>query len=319
MKLDYQDKTKEDWFLVSWTLSNKCNYKCSYCPDILHNGTTGQPKWETVKNFVENFKVPSKEICYRLSGGEPTYWKHFIDLAKLVKEQGHTFSFVTNGSQSVDYFKKIDPYTDGMLMSYHPEYSSSSHFVEIANATKCEIIVNLMLPPGKEAFDEQYKIAQYLFDRTDRMSIYPKVILDKTDGEHITNTVSPYSSEQKEIIGAWPFARQVNDENLHRGDLKLDEQPVTAKDLIISGMNNFAGWKCWAGIDGVNVDMWGNLYRADCQFGGPIGNMERYRLPTEPITCGKTVCGCLSDIYIRKDRGDGRSRTERSIPTVLAS
>jgi MoaA/NifB/PqqE/SkfB family radical SAM enzyme len=60
MKLDYQDKTKEDWFLVSWTLSNKCNYKCSYCPDILHNGTTGQPKWETVKNFVENFKVPSK-------------------------------------------------------------------------------------------------------------------------------------------------------------------------------------------------------------------------------------------------------------------
>ena len=186
-------------------------------------------------------------------------------------------------------------------MSYHPEYSSSSHFVEIANATKCEIIVNLMLPPGKEAFDEQYKIAQYLFDRTDRMSIYPKVILDKTDGEHITNTVSPYSSEQKEIIGAWPFARQVNDENLHRGDLKLDEQPVTANDLIISGMNNFAGWKCWAGIDGVNVDMWGNLYRA------------------EPITCGKTVCGCLSDIYIRKDRGDGRSRTERSIPTVLAS
>ena len=72
-------------------------------------------------------------------------------------------------------------------------------------------------------------------------------------------------------------------------------------------------------VFGVNVDMWGNLYRADCQFGGPIGNMERYRLPTEPITCGKTVCGCLSDIYIRKDRGDGRSRTERSIPTVLAS
>ena len=119
-----------------------------------------------------------------------------------------------------------------------------------------------------------------------------------------------YSSEQKEIIGAWPFAREVNDEKLHRGDLKLDNNLITANDLIMSGMNNFAGWKCWAGVDGINIDMWGNMYRADCQFGGPIGNMERYKLPTEPITCGKTVCGCLSDIYIRKDRGDRQSRIE---------
>jgi hypothetical protein len=28
--------------------------------------------------------MPGKEICYRISGGEPTYWKHFIDLAKAV-------------------------------------------------------------------------------------------------------------------------------------------------------------------------------------------------------------------------------------------
>ena len=48
MKLGYKDITKNDWFLVSWTLSNKCNYRCEYCPDILHNGSTGQPRWETV-------------------------------------------------------------------------------------------------------------------------------------------------------------------------------------------------------------------------------------------------------------------------------
>ena len=189
-----------------------------------------------------------------------------------------------------------------MMISYHPEYSDAKHFVNIANETNCEIIVNLMLPEGEEAFKEQYEIAKFLFENTDRMTIWPKVILDKTSGDYITNTVAPYTKEQKEIIGLWPFARPVNDKHLHRGDLLLDSEYVTANDLIVSDMNKFSGWKCWAGLDGINVDMWGNMYRADCQFGGPIGNLERYSLPTEPIMCGKSVCGCLSDIYIRKEQ-----------------
>ena len=102
----------------------------------MHNGSTGQPKWETVKNFVENLKV-DKTMCYRISGGEPTYWKHFLDLAKLVKQQGHYFSFVTNGSQSVDYFKEISNYTDGILITYQPAYAVIDLFIDIANNSKC--------------------------------------------------------------------------------------------------------------------------------------------------------------------------------------
>ena len=133
MKLTYKDPAKNNWFLVSWTLSNKCNYRCEYCPDILHNGSTGQPQWSTVKRFVQNFNLKDKKICYRLSGGEPTYWKHFIDLAELVKEEGHKFTFVSNGSQSPEYFKKIAPYTDGMMLSYHKAYANPEHFIKIIN------------------------------------------------------------------------------------------------------------------------------------------------------------------------------------------
>ena len=62
-KLEYENIDKKDWFLVSWTLSNKCNYRCSYCPDILHDGSTGHADWEQVKSFIENFEVPGKQIC----------------------------------------------------------------------------------------------------------------------------------------------------------------------------------------------------------------------------------------------------------------
>ena len=110
-----------------------------------------------------------------------------------------------------------------------------------------------------------------------------------------------YDAKQKELIKDWPYSRDLNFKNLHRGELLFNGMPTTANDLILREGNYFLNWKCWAGLDGVNIDMWGNLYRADCQYGGALGNLERYKLPTEPIVCGKSVCSCLSDIYIRKE------------------
>ena len=87
MKLTYQDSNKAQWFLVTWNLGNKCNYRCSYCPSMFNDGSTGWPDWTDVKNFVIklNQELPYKDICFRISGGEPTYWKHFLEFAELVK------------------------------------------------------------------------------------------------------------------------------------------------------------------------------------------------------------------------------------------
>ena len=299
MKLTYKDPAKNNWFLVSWTLSNKCNYRCEYCPDILHNGSTGQPQWSTVKRFVQNFNLKDKKICYRLSGGEPTYWKHFIDLAELVKEEGHKFTFVSNGSQSPEYFKKIAPYTDGMMLSYHKAYANPEHIIKIINESKIETVINMMLLPSD--FEEIFALAEKIYSSTARASIVPKVIVDKTSSENITNEVMTYTEAQKQLIKDWPFSRKVNDEELHRGAMMLNDEVVNANDLILQDKNKFSGWNCWAGLHGVNIDMWGNMYRADCQFGGAIGNLERYKLPKEKILCGKERCSCLSDIFIRKE------------------
>jgi organic radical activating enzyme len=298
MKITYADPKKEDWFLVSWTLSNKCNYRCSYCPDFLHNGSSGQPDWETVSNFIKNFKIPGKKICYRITGGEPTFWKHFVDMAKLVKDEGHAFSFITNGSRTVEYYKTISQYTDGMIISYHPEYADIQHFIDVANKVYCETAINLMMVPDQ--FDEQVAIAKRMYNDTTRLAIWPKVIVDKTSLDYVTNEVSNYTEEQQKIISEWPYFRKLNDEHLHRGDILYNEQPITANDLIVKELNNHKGWKCWAGLHMIKIDMYGKIFRSECEQGGPIGDLKDYNLPTETITCGKTVCACLSDIYLMK-------------------
>ena len=300
MKISYANPDKENWFLVSWALSNKCNYRCTYCPDFLHNGSSGQPKWEVVEKFIRSLKIKDKEICYRITGGEPTFWKRFIDMAKLVKEEGHTFSFITNGSQSVDYYKKIDPYTDGMIISYHHAYADVQKFIDIANNTKMEIAVNLMMPNDIEGFKEAQKVAATLYDNTDRLAIWPKVILDKTSGDYITNEVSVYTEEQKEIISKWPYFRKLDDSHLHRGEIFYNERKIDANELIVEGLNKHKGWKCWAGLDMIYIE-WGKIFRAECLQGGLIGTLEDFTLPQKTVICNKELCGCLSDIYLRKE------------------
>jgi organic radical activating enzyme len=298
--ISYENPDKENWFLVSWTLSNKCNYRCSYCPDHLHNGSTGQPEWTTVERFIKNFSKPGKELCYRLSGGEPTHWKHFIDMAKLVKECGHTFSFMTNGSQGVDYYKEIDNYIDGMIISYHPEYADTKHIIEVANSMSCPVALNLMMV--KEQFDSLIAIAKDIFDNTDRLAIWPKVVLDKSNPDHITNKPSEYTSSQLDVLQNWPYFRKIDDSTLHRGNILLDGEKTDANKLILNDLNRHMNWQCYGGIDMINIDMWGNMYRSDCQQGGPLGNIERYMTPTIPIICKTDTCNCLSDIYLRKNK-----------------
>jgi len=298
--ISYENPDKENWFLVSWTLSNKCNYRCSYCPEHLHSGSTGQPEWSTVERFIKTFSVPNKELCYRLSGGEPTHWKHFIDMAKLVKECGHTFSFMTNGSQSVDYYKDIDNYIDGMIISYHPEYADTAHIIEVANSMSCPVALNLMMVPDQ--FNKLSDIAETMFRNTDHLAIWPKVILDKSNPDHITNEPADYTESQLELLKNWPYFRKLDDIKLHRGNILLDGEKTDANKLILNALNNHKNWKCYGGLDMVNIDMWGNMYRSDCQQGGPLGNIERYGLPTIPIVCNTSSCNCLSDIYLRKER-----------------
>ena len=200
----------------------------------------------------------------------------------------------------VKYYKEISNYTDGFIISYHPQYADVEHFINIANEVDCPVAVNLMLVPDK--FDDMCTVARQLYHGSVNLTVEPKVVVDKTSTDFVTNEVSTYTQEQKDIIANWKYQRPLNFHNLHRGNMVMDNIEYEGHEIILQGKNKFNGWKCWAGIDGINIDMWGNLYRADCQYGGALGNLERYKLPSTEIVCGKTVCSCLSDIYIRKEQ-----------------
>jgi MoaA/NifB/PqqE/SkfB family radical SAM enzyme len=297
MKLEYADPNKHNWFMVSWILNSKCNYRCSYCPSFLHDGKSPGPDILTAKKFVTNLnqQIPDKTICYRFSGGEPTYWKYFLDLAEHIKSTGNVFSFLSNGSRDIAYFNAIAPLTDGLILSYHKEYADPEHFIKIGQAMNCPVVVNMMVSP--ENFDNSIAVSKQLYDGG--LAVWPKIITDKT-GPIITNKAPTFTPEQEQLLKNWPYFRNVDDSKIHRGGMLLDGVPTTANDLIIKGLNKHSGWSCYGGIDQINVDLQGDVYRSDCQVGGVIGTVENFTLPSQPQICNKELCACLSDIYLRK-------------------
>ena len=54
----------EELVYITWNFTTTCNFKCSYCPDDLHNGKYGFPKYDKALNF---FRILSKQLpkkCY---------------------------------------------------------------------------------------------------------------------------------------------------------------------------------------------------------------------------------------------------------------
>jgi len=80
-------------------------------------------------------------------------------------------------------------------------------------------------------------------------------------------------------------------------------QISSAHRFISTKTNDWSGWKCYAGVEQLIVDMDGSIYRGWCKEGGAIGKIDDavINLPSDPIICSKTMCHCNFDIMSTKE------------------
>jgi len=79
---------------------------------------------------------------------------------------------------------------------------------------------------------------------------------------------------------------------------------VSAHRFISEKANNWSGWKCYAGIEQLIVDMDGSIYRGWCKVGNSIGHINdaNLELPMLPVICNKNMCHCNFDIMCSKEK-----------------
>lgn len=312
ISLEHSSSIHKDYFIISWNLGNKCNYSCSYCPPLLHQGNIKFPPLVTIISTLKEIskEVPSHKKKYiEFTGGEVTLFPDFQKLVQSVKALGFEVGIISNGSVSNRFWENVSDQIDHVCFSFHSEFANKKKFIELSKlaSKKTNTHLNVMAPPNK--VDEMYDLASMLIQIEEVCSVELQPIIDHDDINQ-TRYIAKYTQSELELLQSFKSKHEkyFKDSFSYRGLMKAksttDEKLLSAAEIISQSINDFRGFKCAAGIESIVIDYRGYIYRGKCKEGGEIGHiMQRpFNLPKEEILCKKECCHCNFDITTTKYR-----------------
>ncbi len=319
--IHYVDPKRYDAVYIDWTLGNFCNFKCSYCPDYLHNGSNPMSDIETAKTFVKKLfnhyklNVSKKYFVFNFFGGEPTLWKSLGEFVQWIHEYSQELGvssiieILTNGSRTIRWWGEYVKYFDIVKITHHTEFADPQHTLEVAD---------LIVSNGKIANVQLTMIPALWNSCIEHLNIISKSkhqfqIDVKPLRIDFGSKLYDYSFEQLEIFKQ-PYRKSSNMphvENVGMGSKFLlsdnTEVAIRYQDLITKKENSWLGWKCWAGVDIISIKQDGSI-----QIGGACAVVQKglsnklitdadIVFPTDPVICNQEWCSCGPDMETRKE------------------
>ena len=302
--------TSQRFTIVEWTLGNKCTYACSYCPEILHDGSAGWHDHEKLTAFLDacrdHYGEMGREVMVQYTGGEPTVYPKFKELVRYANEKGIRQSIISNGSRTPRFWGEIAGFFEKVHLSFHPEYAleETDNFIRVSQeiCRQTDLHVNVLMKPG--LFPEIISFCSNLKVACPHATILLKP-LQKDFGEELYD----YSKSEQTILERMHGFQTTapRRKNYPTGQLKAThrdgrEDLVIPATFIMEGTNKWEGWHCNIGVETLSVDMWGNIHGGLCRVGGSHGNIYEggYTLPSESAVCTREWCTCHLDIMVTK-------------------
>ena len=319
-KIVYLDKKRKDALWIDWTLGNHCNFSCSYCPDILHDGSEPWPSLQECKKFVHDMilhykKLNKKYFIFNLLGGEPTVWKNLEKFCILVKEIAAEnnvtaiIEILTNGGRTMRWWHDNYHLLDVFKITHHSEFADPHHTKELAEYIyKKNLPVWIQVPMLPNIWDTCVEHLKIISNSDCHYSVFVKTLLIDFDIEPY-----PYTSDQKDFMSQ--FVRKKKG-SVVRDDISISSQTmlndifiekVKPSQILIDRKHSWSGWKCWAGIDLISINRRGyTKLGGGCLVKYPNFTQkhisDNFEFPTSPVTCTQKWCSCAIDIHIKKEK-----------------
>ena len=305
-----------DWFRIQWNLSNVCNYSCSYCPAHLHDGSIPRLPRDVVLSFCE-FLVNeiqikrNKKIGILFTGGEVTQVPYFPEILKYLSDNNCHITVHTNGSRTLNYWKRVAPYINQMSISVHHESCDYTHLENLNTLVQEYDIANdylFCIPP--ENFDAMWEKAYYFVNNV-TPCVYIKPLrkdfgpewYDYTDEQWdlIKNTDFEYAGSMPPPRGTWSTSMK-HDVLWSTGETTVK----TSSEIQNANLHHWKGWYCNIGKEQLIIDFDGNVYGGQCKVGGTLFNVyDNFKvIPDQPTICTQNTCDCRADMLIKKYRGN---------------
>ena len=322
---------------IQWNMGNSCNYECSYCPTILHDGSKPWLNTElyidTIEKISTHYNALQQRTDYELIGGEVTVIPGFEDIIRKISEFNSTSTVYTNASRTVKWWSKAKHYMDNVILTFHPESQDKEHFEQVIDEIKDHVYLSINVAGISGHVDELGDWVETLRDRFKdcdknryyNISICVKTMYTKFLGRHSKQeTYYQYTDSELEVLrrpGIKPkpmpqkTVESTQDSPQESVEHVLDTSNMTEfiyddgktiyvqnHQIINEGLNIFKGMKCHIGYESLNIDASGDIYSSWCgaKTFGNITQLDNWQLPKGYTICPFDFCNNISDIAISK-------------------
>lgn len=283
-------------FWVDWWLTNHCTWSCSYCPELLRNGSLAQPNLRdcvrTLNEIEAHAQRQGLRAYVKFTGGEVTEWAGIELLLEQANKLGIDLAIRTNAHAEHGLWARLVEHLTDLEAVYHPEHAQvSTYLLNISRAVDQGVNVRAVFNMLPQRFAETERLIETVRNKYPQVSIDRRMLFE--DPGKNTRPVE-YPEEQRVVL-----VRQHGD--LERTD---DQGNVTYTDyaeLAMQGNNGYQGWQCAAGLEQLIIDAWGQVYRGHCRQGGSLGNISgEIKWPADTYQCRRPDCANAFDILATK-------------------
>lgn len=309
-------------FNIQFTVSNQCNYSCRYCPPKLNSGSTPLISTETYIRFFTDLINDNPEIMnyekrfVGLTGGEPTVYPGIEDLINFFKENNFNVGLDTNGSAKIDFWERNLSKINMTNLSVHARYANFKHVLEVVKLgieKKSAIKIAILMDP--EYWERAHEAVNFFKENNVPIMEFKGLIFRMHYGEKEKNYYDTYTPEQMNWIKSNTYHNNINLKEINpnyqtRNAYIIYENGIKEKFLgqkmQAEELNQFKGFKCFAGKDNLSIRWDGTVQGAHCgiktiTFGSLLENPNlKIKLLKDPIVCTLKKCSCVSDMRIRK-------------------
>ena len=298
-------------FSTSWILGRFCNYSCSYCWPYARSDQIDHQPLEVYKSTVDEIKRQARangfnQFHWSFSGGEPTAYKHLLELIKHLDDGPVTpyqsVHMTTNLSPGTKWWKTWANNTAmlqrrSITASFHAEFANEvefAHKILQLMDDGVHVTINQVMVP--EQFYDLYKRLQRFADRGINVTLKPQS--DPT----ASRLVDGYSPRMIELMQEG-FPQHAKGEELYQ--IALYEADGTehlfdqAERFNAFGFNKFKDWDCNSGYQSVII-RGDEVKRSYSCHDTPLGTLKDFKLFEKPTLCSTPSCVSSADSKIPK-------------------
>lgn len=282
---------------------DQCDMHCFYCYNKMPR-TMKKINLEKLYLFlIELNNQTEKNINLDIIGGEPTLHDDLFDFCiKTRKLSFLKINIYTNFNRDISYFESLISSNLELSITYHYQNDIESFkqkLFQLISNKNASINLTIMYEPSKYIQSIQFFKEIKLLNHPRIKTIELALILSDTANKKELK----YSKEQIDA-----YDEICKDESPVKGEFIVEYNDKTKEELSFYQLQNNQNlitqfWKCYAGIEYLDIDIDGNVYTCSASKNKIFNindNLLAFKAPTKPIICKTKYCQCRWDITKEK-------------------